>query len=330
MLNIVGKRGWYFLFSAIILLPGIISMALPPGWTSGNSGLNPGIDFTSGSVLQISFDDPVDERQIKERFDALGHPEALIQKIGARSAFIRTNRLKEAVGDGLSEREIIERDLEQTLGLQRAKVDFESVSPIIAGETVRNAFFAVLAASVFITGYIWYAFRRVPKPWRYGVSAILALVHDVVFVLGVFSILGKTINMEVNSMFIVAILIVAGYSVNDTIVVFDRIRENVVRHPDRGLDAMVNLSVIETIGRSLNTSFTTLFMLLAMLLLGGPSIRELLLAVALGTVVGTYSSIFIASQFLVIWDRGEIGWLLRRGRRSTAAAASGLLTLLGR
>ena len=330
MLNIVGKRGWYFLFSAIILLPGIISMALPPGWISGNSGLNPGIDFTSGSVLQISFDDPVDERQIKERFDALGHPEALIQKIGSRSAFIRTNRLKEAVGDGLSEREIIERDLERTLGLQRAKVDFESVSPIIAGETVRNAFFAVLAASVFITGYIWYAFRRVPKPWRYGVSAILALVHDVVFVLGVFSILGKTINMEVNSMFIVAILIVAGYSVNDTIVVFDRIRENVVRHPDRGLDAMVNLSVIETIGRSLNTSFTTLFMLLAMLLLGGPSIRELLLAVALGTVVGTYSSIFIASQFLVIWDRGEIGRFLRRGRRSTAAAASGLLTLLGR
>ncbi|PKB63756.1 MAG: protein-export membrane protein SecF [SAR202 cluster bacterium Io17-Chloro-G2] len=330
MLNIVGKRGWYFLFSALVLLPGVISMASPPGWASGNSGLNPGIDFTSGSVLQVSFDQPVDEQQIKQRMDALGHPEALIQKIGSRSAFVRTNRLKEAVGGGLSEREIVERDLEQSLGMQRAKVDFESVSPIIAGETVRNAFFAVLAASVFITGYIWYAFRRVPKPWRYGVSAILALVHDVVFVLGIFSILGKTINMEVNSMFIVGILIVAGYSVNDTIVVFDRIRENVVRHPDRGLDAMVNLSVMETIGRSLNTSFTTLFMLLAMLLLGGPSIRELLLAVALGAVAGTYSSIFIASQFLVMWDRGELGRFLRLGRRSTAAAASGLLSLLGR
>ena len=330
MVNIVGKRGWYFLFSALILLPGIISMAIPPGWASWDSGLNPGIDFTSGSVLQVSFDEPVNEKQIKERMDALGHPEALIQKIGPRSAFIRTNQFREAVGDELSERVTVELDLEQTLGLQRDKVDFASVSPIIAGETVRNAFFAVLAASVFILGYIWYAFRRVPKPWRYGVSAILALVHDVVFVLGVFSILGKVLNMEVNSMFIVGILIVAGYSVNDTIVVFDRIRENVVRHPDRGLDALVNLSVMETIGRSLNTSFTTLFVLLAMLLLGGPSIRELLLAVALGALVGTYSSIFIASQFLVIWDRGELSRFFRLGRRSTAAAASSLLSLLGR
>ena len=330
MLNIVGKRGWYFVFSALLLLPGVISMIIPPGWASWDSGLNPGIDFTSGSVLQVSFDEPVNEQQIKERLDALGHPEALIQKIGSGSAFIRTNQFLEAQGDELSEREAVEQDLERTLGLQRDKVDFESVSPIIAGETVRNAFFAVLAASVFITGYIWYAFRRVPKAWRYGIGAILALVHDVVFVLGVFSILGKVMNMEVNSMFIVGILIVAGYSVNDTIVVFDRIRENVVRHPDRGLDATVNTSVMETIGRSLNTSFTTLFVLLAMLLLGGASIRELLLAVALGTVIGTYSSIFIASQFLVIWDRGELGRFLRLGRRSSAASASGMLTLLGR
>ena len=122
----------------------------------------------------------------------------------------------------------------------------------------------------------------------------------------------------------------AGYSVNDTIVVFDRIRENVVRHPERPLQTVVNLSVMETIGRSLNTSCTTMFVLLAMLLLGGPSIRELLLAVAIGAISGTYSSIFIASQFLVIWDRGEIGWLFRMGRRAPAAAGSALLSLLGR
>ena len=330
MIDIVGKRGWYFLFSALLILPGIISLVAPPGWASLNSGLNPGIDFTSGSVFQVSFEEPVKEDQIQQRMEALGHPEALIQKTGGRGAFIRTVQLREAVGGGLSEREEIERDLEETLGLERDKVDFASVSPIIATETVRNAFFAVLAASVFIMLYIWYAFRRVPKAYRYGVSAILAMVHDVVVVLGVFSILGKLINMEVNSMFIVGILIVAGYSVNDTIVVFDRIRENVVRHPDRALDAMVNLSVMDTIGRSLNTSSTTLFVLLAMLLLGGPSIREMLLAVAIGVVAGTYSSIFIASQFLVIWERGEIGWLLRLGRRAPAAAASGLFSLLGR
>ena len=330
MLNVVGKRGWYFLFSALILLPGLISLVMPPGWATWDSGLNPGIDFTSGSVLQVTFDKSVNELQIQQQMDALGHPETLIQKTGSNSAFIRTMQFREAQGEELSEREIVERHLEETLGLQRSKVDFESVSPIIAGETVRNAILAVAAASVFILGYIWYAFRLVPKPWRYGVSAILALIHDVVFVLGVFSILGRALNMEVNSLFIVGILIVARHSVNDTIVVFDRIRENVVRHPDRGLDSTVNFSIMETIGRSLNTSFTTLFVLLAMLLLGGPSIRELLLAVALGTVIGTYSSIFIASQFLVIWDRGELGRFLRMGRRSAAARASGLLSILSR
>lgn len=131
-------------------------------------------------------------------------------------------------------------------------------------------------------------------------------------------------------MFIVGILIVAGYSVNDTIVVFDRIRENVSRSPDRDLGAVVNQSIMGTIGRSLNTSLTTLFVLLAMLLIGGPSIRGLLLVVAIGAVVGTYSSIFIASQFLVMWDRGDIGRFLRRGRRASAAAAGSLLHLIGR
>ena len=330
MRDIVAKRGWYFLFSALLILPGLISLIAPPGWSTLDSGLNPGIDFTSGSVLQVSFDRPVQEEQIQQRMDALGHPEALIQKIGSRSAFIRTVQLEEASRGGLSEREVIERDLEEFLALDRQKVDFESVSPIIAVETVRNAIFAVLAASVFILLYVWYAFRRVPKAYRYGISAIIALVHDVLVVLGVFSILGRVINMEVNSMFIVGILIVAGYSVNDTIVVFDRIRENVIRHPDRELDATVNASIMETVGRSLNTSCTTLFVLVAMLLLGGPSIRELLLAVAVGAVVGTYSSIFVASQFLVIWERGEIGRAFRLGRRAPAAAASGLLSLLGR
>ena len=124
-------------------------------------------------------------------------------------------------------------------------------------------------------------------------------------------------------MFIVGILTVAGYSVNDTIVIFDRIRENVIRYPDRALEATVNLSIVETVGRSINTSFTTFTVLLAMLLIGGASIRELLLVVAIGVIVGTYSSIFIASQFVVIWERGEIGGLFRRGRRAAGAAATG-------
>ena len=326
MLDIVGKRGWYFLFSALIIVPGLISLMAPPGWLSWESGLRAGIDFSSGSVMNVTFRQPVEEEHIRARMDELGHSEALIQRIGGTNFFIRTSVLKEAVGGGLSEREVIERDLEKFLGMERGRVEFDTVSPIIAQETVRTAFFALAAASVFILFFVWYAFRRVPKAHRYGVSAILALVHDLLIILGIFSILGKVINLEVNSMFIVGLLIVAGYSVNDTIVVFDRIRENVTRHPDRELAPMVNLSIMESMGRSLNTSITTLVVLLAMMFIGGNSIRELLLVLSIGAVVGTYSSIFIASQFLVMWDRGEIGRVFRRG---PSAAASSLLHLIG-
>jgi len=327
VLDVVSKRGWYFLISTLILVPGLISMIAAPGWVTLDSGLKAGIDFSSGSVMNVSFRQPVKEDHVRERMDELGHPEALIQKIGGDNFFIRTEILEEAVGDGLSEREIIERDLEMFLGMERDRVEFDTVSPIVAQETVKTAFYALIAASVFIMFFVWYAFRRVPKAHRYGVSAILALVHDLFIILGVFSILGRVINLEVNSMFIVGLLIVAGYSVNDTIVVFDRIRENVSRHPDRDLAPMVNLSIMESMGRSLNTSTTTLVVLLAMLFIGGASIRELLLVLAIGAVVGSYSSIFIASQFLVMWDRGEIGRFFRRG---PAAAATALLHLIGR
>ena len=329
MLDIVGKRGWYFLFSAVIIIAGIVSMLLPPGWVTLDSGLRPGIDFTSGAVFNVTFSQDVDQQDILDEMYALGHPEALVQRVGVNNYFVRTEVLEEAIGGDFSEREIIERHLEENLGLERDRVEFASVSPIVASETVNIAFYALAAASVFILLYVWYAFRRVPKSYRYGVSAVLALAHDVLIILGVFSILGRVIGFEVNSMFIVGLLIVAGYSVNDTIVVFDRIRENVSRHPDRDLGGLVNMSIMETIGRSLNTSITTLIVLVAMLLIGGPSIRELLLVLVVGAVAGTYSSIFIASQFLVMWDRGEIG-NLGRARRTAATAVSSLFSLFGK
>ena len=329
MLNIVGKRGWYFIISALIILPGLVSMIIPPGWSTLDSGLNPGIDFTSGSVMDVRFERPVSQGQIQERMNALGHPEALIQSTGSNSVLIRTKVLDEAEFGGVSERQRIQDDLEDNIaGIE--SIAFDSISPIIAAETVRNTFLALLAASVFILLYIWYAFRRAPRAYRYGISAVIALVHDTLIVLGIFSILGRLINLEVNSTFIIGILTVAGYSVNDTIVVFDRIRENVIRHPERAFDSLVNLSIVETIGRSLNTSFTTLMVLLAMLLIGGPSIRGLLLVVAIGVVVGTYSSVFIAAQFLVIWDRREFGNIFRWMRRSPAAAGTALLSLIGK
>lgn len=290
MFNIVGKRGWYFVLSAILIIPGLLSMIAPPGWASGGSGLRPGIDFTSGSVLNIAFVEPAEPEAVKSVLAGLGHPGALVQAVGSNAVLIRTKVLEEASGGQVSERQLIQDALEDSVGpIEASGVD--TVSPIIAQETVRNTFLALVVASAFILVYIWYAFRRVPRAYRYGVAAVVTLAHDTLIVLGVFSILGRFLGVEVNSMFIVGILTVAGYSVNDTIVVFDRIRENAIRVPDRRLEDTVNLSIIESVGRSVNTSFTTLMVLLAMLLIGGDSIRELLLVVAIGVVIGDRKSV---------------------------------------
>ena len=190
-------------------------------------------------------------------------------------------------------------------------IAFDGVSPSVAEETVRNAFFAVLLAAVGIFLYVWWAFRNVPSPFRYSAAAIVALLHDTAIVVGIFAILGELLDVEVNLMFMIALLTVIGYSVNDTIVVFDRLRENVLNYPNRTLTDNVNVSISETISRSLNTSLTLLFTLLALLLLGGSTIREFLLVLLIGVVVGTYSSVGIASQMLVAWDQGDFRRLFR-------------------
>ncbi|MCY4654033.1 MAG: protein translocase subunit SecF, partial [Dehalococcoidia bacterium] len=166
-----------------------------------------------------------------------------------------------------------------------------------------------------------WAFRNVPSPFRYGAAAIVALIHDSIIVIGIFSILGAVLNIEVGTMFLIAILTVIGYSVNDTIVVFDRIRENVTIHPNRQLSEVVNLSISETIGRSLNTSITLMVTLLALFLFGGTTIREFLLVLLIGVVAGTYSSIAIASQVLISWEYGDIGGVFRRIRQPGSATA---------
>ena len=305
-MDFVGKRRWFFLISGLLILPGIISLIIPPA-------LKPGIEFTSGSVLDVTFREAVSETEVRDALTTLGHSEALIQKTGSRSVFIRINVLEEAVqradGSVVSEQTIIEEALGKIAPIESREVD--TVSAIVAAETVRIAIIAVVVVSIFLLGYITWAFRSVPNSFRYGVSAILAIVHDMLLIIGIFSILGKVMNMEVNFMFIVGLLTVFGYSVNDTIVVFDRIRENVARNIERPLPGIINTSIMETLGRSFNTSFTTLFVLLALLLFGGATIRGFLLVLAIGVVVGTYSSIFIASQFLVVWEMGEIRKMLR-------------------
>ncbi len=181
-----------------------------------------------------------------------------------------------------------------------------TVSGSVASETTRNSFLAVLAASVFILLYIWFSFRKVAKPWRYGACAIIALLHDVLVVLGVFSILGWLFNVQIDSLFITALLTVVGFSVHDTIVVFDRIRENMQRRTSESFEQVVNASLVQTMARSLNTSLTVLFTLSALTLFGGTTIRSFTGALLVGIFSGTYSSIFNASMLLVIWEKGEL------------------------
>ena len=186
------------------------------------------------------------------------------------------------------------------------------VSPSVASDTIRNSIFAVLAASILILLYISFAFRKVSKPWRYGACAIIALLHDVLVVVGIFSILGWALHIQIDSLFITALLTVVGFSVHDTIVVFDRIRENMQRRTSESFDEVVNASLVQTLARSLNTSLTVIFTLSALTLFGGTgSVHNFTLALLIGIVSGTYSSIFNASMLLVMWEKGELSF----GRR---------------
>ena len=314
-MNIVSKRRWFYLLSAIILVPSIISLSIPPS-------LFLGIEFTGGSTISVKFDEPVSESNVRNILNKLNHSEAIIQPSGDNEFFIRLSRLREGSSEqGIrSEREVIQEAFEVITTV--ARLDVASVSGVIASDTVRNAFIALVVASIAILFYITWAFRQVPNPFRYGVAAIFALIHDVLVVLGIFSILGKLMHLEVNAMFITGLLTIIGYSVNDTIVVFDRIRENVSLSPAERLERNVNTSLLQTLGRSMNTSLTLLITVLALLLIGGESIRNFLLVLMIGLISGTYSSICVASQILVSWELGEIGRTLRRIRLLPSKAES--------
>ena len=267
-------------------------------------GLKPGIDFTGGSSMTLQFPEgsSLDQQDLRDVLAGDGYTESTVQNMGGDSFFIRTKELDEEAKDNLVE--TITSSLSPDS--QNLLQSFDLVSPVVAQETVLNALWAVLAAAIGIFFYIWWAFRNVPSPFRYGLAAIVALLHDTIIVVGIFSILGALFEIEVNTMFLIALLTVIGYSVNDTIVVFDKIRENVLIYSNRPFTEVVNLSISETIGRSINTSFTLLVTLLALILFGGSTIREFLLVLLIGVVAGTYSSIAIASQVLVTWDQKSV------------------------
>lgn len=224
------------------------------------------------------------------------------------------------VTEDAGERTVIEQRLSDEFGPFQVK-EFASVSPTVSSAAVRNAAIAVVVASLFIMGYVAFAFASVPQPFRYAACAIFALAHDVIITLGVFSMLGKFFHVEVDLMFVTGLLTVIGFSVHDSIVVFDRIRENVRAYPAAALRENVNSALIQTMARSFNTSLTLLLTAVAMLVLGGATIQSFLLVIVIGVIVGVYSSVAIAAQLLVAWDEGDFGRLLRRKPPEAAKAS---------
>ena len=297
MFDIVGKRFWLLVVSGVVMLLCIISLAV--------IGLKPGIDFSSGSITTLSFEQEVDGDELEEELTALGYTTVSIERNPGGDFLIRTVELT------IEEKAQLKEGLAARFGTVEEK-SFENVDPVIARETARIAAIAVAVAAVGILLYVTWAFRRMPKPFRYGTCALVALAHDALVALGVFSVLGWLLNWEISLMFITGILAVIGYSVNDTVVIFDRIRENLIKGVSPKFEIVVNNSLVETMGRSLNTGLTTLFVVLALLLVVGSAIQNFAVVLLVGIIAGSYSSIFVAPLILVVWERREWGRFIRR------------------
>lgn len=303
-MDIIGRKNWYFGLSLLVIIPGIIAMFL---W-----GLNLSIDFTGGSRLTLSFNSAVNNNQVQAVDKALKAGKIKIASIekSNKLIFIRTSLMDQNQNNKFVNSLSKEfKDVKQQ--------EFETIGPVIGQETTWNAFKAVGIASILIIIYITWSFRQVPKPassFRFGVCAIIALVHDVLVVLGVFAVLGHFFGVEIDSLFVTAILTIIGFSVHDTIVVFDRIRENLKKMGSLNFSKTVNDSILQTIDRSLNTSLTVILVLIALLLFGGESIRWFVVALLVGITVGTYSSIFTASPLLVLWH--ELSLRRHSGKRA--------------
>ncbi len=315
MNHLASKRNLWFTISLIVIVPGLVALIF--------SGLKLGIDFTGGSLWEIHFDQPTRPEQIESALNGAGIEHAIVQHSGPATDETYLIRMPE-VGEGSAQKTALEQALKTEIG-PFTELEFSTVGGALSSEIRNRAILAVAIASIGILLYMAYAFRNTQNPMLYGMSALVAMLHDVLVVLGVFSILGLLFNVQIDALFITALLTVIGFSVHDTIVVFDRIRENLAKNQGDSFEHVVDYSLAQTIVRSLNTSMTVIFTLLALVLFGGGSTRMFVLALLIGTISGTYSSIFNASQLLVAWENGEIQNLFRRITRrqpSSIAPAS--------
>ncbi len=290
-MNFIKYRKIYFVFSGVLILASLVCLI--------RFGLNFGIDFVGGSILRIEYKTQRPSNQaIKNALVDLDLGEVYIQPTGERGVIIRMKNVSEE-----TRQKIVQR-LENTGEFDKVQVHFESISPVIGRELKQKTKIVVISALLAIVLYIAFAFRRVSRPaksWQYGIVSLLALFHDVFIPLGIFSVLGKYQDVQITIPVITALLTVLGYSINNTVVVFDRVRENLLTGKGVSFEQTVNESINQTLTRSINTSLTTLFVLCAIFFFGGETLKYFSLALILGIVFGTYSSLFLAGPILVSW-----------------------------
>ncbi|PJE76511.1 protein translocase subunit SecF [Candidatus Uhrbacteria bacterium CG10_big_fil_rev_8_21_14_0_10_48_16] len=289
-INIIANRNTWFVLSGVLVLSSILAVAF--------IGLRFGIDFTGGSLLEVEVQQPVQAEEVRVSMADVGYTNLSIQASGEQGLIIRTEDLTE------EEHQTLLTALEGQIG-EVEELRFDSIGPVVGEELRRTATTGIVVTLLLIGLYIAWAFRKVTEPvasWKYGFLTIFAAFHDVVITVGAFSVLGYVYGWEIGTAFVAAILTILGYSINDTVVVFDRTRENLLKRVGDTFEETVEVSIEQTITRSINTSLTTILALLAIFLFGGDSTRPFACALMIGIGVGTYSSIFLASPLLVAWE----------------------------
>lgn len=302
-MNIIKNRYLYFFISLLVIIPGLVFMAI--NWSNDGAPFPLAIDFRGGSLLEIQFEgglpSEADIRTVYKQFSSEEEDiaEPIVQKLGEDAFSIRSKTMTDETKGR------IVAELEKQTGARAIVLNFTSVSPSVGAEVTQAAGIAILMAAAAILAYISFAFRSVQHAFRYGAAAIIAMLHDVLVVLGVEAILAYFLGWEADALFLTALLTVIGFSVHDSIVVFDRVREN--SHALRRIpyETMVNHSIIQTLDRSINTQLTVVFTLLALALFGGDTIRHFVVILLVGIFSGTYSSIFNAAPILVVWENRE-------------------------
>lgn len=302
MFDIVQKRRWFFLLSAVIIVPGLFIMVYSTMSTGAPFRLS--IDFLGGSIYELRFEESgAGEDGIRRVFSAFGDDNVIIQQIGDSADY------RWSVRAGFHDVSVTNDILSRLAGMapiDRDSFRVETVSATIGQEVTRSALAAVAVGALVITGFIVIAFRQVPNAIRYGVCAIAAMIHDILVVMGLMSLLGLLLGWEIDALFLTAVLTVVGFSVQDSIVVFDRIRENIPKHLGEPYETIVNRSIWETIHRSLATQLNAFFIMIAILLFGGETVKQFIAILFIGLLSGTYSSIFTAVPLLVAWEKGEL------------------------